>query len=56
MAFELFGEGQIGKLSAKGLVTEEGEAIEGEALAEVTIIGRVTCIVLEITPEHRPTI
>ncbi|MEJ4044302.1 hypothetical protein [Erwinia sp. SLM-02] len=56
VAFELFGEGRIGKLSVRALITEEGEAIEGEALDEVTIIGRVTHIALEITPEHRPTI
>ncbi|MFG1172181.1 hypothetical protein AAFN90_00945 [Erwiniaceae bacterium CAU 1747] len=56
VAFELFGEGRIGKLSGSALITEDGEAIEGEALEEVTIIGRVTYIALEITPEHRPTI
>lgn len=56
VAFELFGEGQLGKLSGRALITEDGEAIEGEALDEVTIIGRVTHIALEITQEHRPTI
>lgn len=56
VAFELFGEGHIGKLSGRALITEDGEAIEGEALNEVTFIGRVTHIALEITPEHRPTI
>lgn len=56
VAFELFGEGHIGKLLGRALITEDGEAIEGEALDEVTIIGRVTHIALEITPEHRPTI
>ena len=56
VAFELFGEGHIGKLLGRALITEDGEAIEGEALDEVTIIGRVTHIALEITPEHRPII
>lgn len=56
VAFELFGEGYIGKLMGRSLITEDGEAIEGQALEDVVMLGVVTWIVLDILEQHRPTI
>lgn len=36
------GEVQFVKLAGKALISEDGEAIEGSALEEVKVIGRVT--------------
>ncbi|KQN53223.1 hypothetical protein [Erwinia sp. Leaf53] len=56
VAFELFGEGHIGKLMGESLITEEGEAIEGQALEDVVLLGCVTWIVLEVLERREPTI
>ena len=55
MAFELFGEGHIGKLMGQSLITEEGEAIEGQALEDVVMLGCVTWIVLDVMERREPT-
>lgn len=36
------GRSQFAKLRGKGLITEDGEAIEGAATEEVEVMGRVT--------------
>ena len=36
------GHTQFAKLMGKGLITDDGEAIEGSALEEVEVLGRVT--------------
>ncbi|NKG32510.1 DNA polymerase V [Erwinia rhapontici] len=47
LCYEMFGELAIGKMMGGCIITPEGEAIEGEALSEVIVIGKV---VLTITP------
>lgn len=37
----LYGETQFAKLYAGVFITEDGEAVEGEALEDVIVIGRV---------------
>lgn len=51
------GEVQFVKLAGKALITEDGEAIEGSALEEVVVIGRVTFfIILALSDDSYPTI
>ena len=42
------GNNQIAKLMGKSLITEDGEAIEGEALDDVTVAGVVTHIIVDV--------
>ncbi|SBW48787.1 Uncharacterised protein [Klebsiella pneumoniae] len=42
------GHNQIAKLMGKSLITEDGEAIEGEALDDVTVSGVVTHIIVDV--------
>ncbi|RKQ38413.1 hypothetical protein [Enterobacter sp. R1(2018)] len=36
------GQNQFAKIMGRSLITEDGEAIEGEAVEEVIVLGRVT--------------
>ncbi len=38
----------------QAIITEEGEAIEGESLEDVTIVGKVTYEVLCMHEDRRP--
>lgn len=42
MLFLCDGHTQFAKLMGKSLITDDGEAIEGTALEEVEVLGRVT--------------
>ncbi|HFP9276927.1 TPA: hypothetical protein ACHOYS_002023 [Klebsiella quasipneumoniae subsp. similipneumoniae] len=42
------GHNQIAKLMGKSLITEDGEAIEGEALDDVIVAGVVTHIIVDV--------
>lgn len=51
------GEVQFVKLAGKALITEDGEAIEGSALEEVVVIGRVTFFIIRaLSDDSYPTI
>ncbi|KQN56712.1 hypothetical protein [Erwinia sp. Leaf53] len=56
VAFELFGSGYVGKLMGGALITEDGEAIEGQALEDVQLLGVVTWVLHETREWLRPTI
>jgi len=49
ICYEIFGEVAIGKMMGRAIITPDGDAIEGEALSEVIVIGTV---VLTITQHH----
>jgi len=56
LAFEIFGESQIGKLMGQSIITPDGEAYEGEAMEEVKVLGVVTSIIIRLSEDDRPTI
>lgn len=49
LCYEIFGEQGIGKLMGGCIVTPDGEVIEGEALSEVIVMGKV---ILTITQHY----
>lgn len=49
ICYEIFGEVAIGKFMGRAIITPDGDAIEGEALSEVIVIGTV---VLTITQHY----
>lgn len=49
IAFQHMGYSEIGKVYRHSIITPDGEALEGEALKEVIVIGKVT---LEVKALH----
>ncbi|QSW37538.1 hypothetical protein KQ929_08840 [Leclercia pneumoniae] len=47
---------QFAKLQGRSLITDDGEAIEGEAMGEVGVLGRVTFFINRVLEDDRPTI
>lgn len=56
VAFELFGINQFGRVYPACIITEDGEAVEGDALEEVRVIGVVTTEVTCLYDRYRPVI
>lgn len=56
VAFEMLGQNYFGKIMGRSIITEDGDALEGEALEDVVVIGVVTDIVVRLETEERPTI
>jgi len=50
------GEAAIGRFMYQAIITEEGEAIEGESLEDVTIVGKVAYEVLRMHDDVRSVI
>lgn len=46
------GHNQIAKIMGKSLITEDGEAIEGEALDDVTVAGVVTFTICDVRSDN----
>ncbi|GJL38698.1 hypothetical protein TUM17576_55180 [Enterobacter hormaechei] len=45
VVLSLYGRQQFAKLMGQAFITEDGEAIEGESLEDVIVVGRVTYFV-----------
>lgn len=45
VVLSLYGRQQFAKLMGRSFITEDGEAIEGESLEDVIVVGRVTYFV-----------
>lgn len=56
VCYELFGEVGIEKLMRGSLNTMDGEAIEGEVLADLVVLGSLILTITQHYDEHRPTI
>lgn len=56
VAFQKAGYPMLGKWHPHSLITEDGEALEGETLEDVIVIGKVTVEVLSLNDESRSTI
>lgn len=50
------GQTQFAKLMGKALITDDGEAIEGAALEEVEVLGRVTFFINRALDDDCPAI
>ncbi|WMY75430.1 hypothetical protein RHD99_05580 [Buttiauxella selenatireducens] len=50
------GNSQFARIQGNAFITEDGEAIEGEALDDVVIIGKVTKTILSVLQDDRPVI
>ncbi len=48
------GRTQFAKLRGRALITDDGEAIEGEAAEEVEVMGRVTYFINSADADDRP--
>ncbi|WP_312343866.1 hypothetical protein [Leclercia sp.] len=48
------GRTQFAKLRGRALITDDGEAIEGEAAEEVEVMGRVTFFINSTDADDRP--
>ncbi|NIF20245.1 phage repressor protein [Candidatus Pantoea multigeneris] len=54
VAFQWEGNPMLGKWYPKHLMTEDGEAIEGEALEEVIVLGKIVCEILTLERNEGP--
>jgi len=50
------GQTQFARFMGKALITEDGEAIEGDAAEEVEVMGRVTFFINSTDADYVPTI
>lgn|GEM_PF-1869505 len=56
IAYILYGIITIGKYLSEAIITEEGEVVEGAALEEVDVIGKVIYEILSMHEYNRPVI
>lgn len=56
VVISLYGATQFAKLMGQAFITEDGEAIEGEALEDVIVVGRVTYFVNRAGEDECPVI
>jgi len=56
VVISLYGATQFAKLMGQSFITEEGEAIEGESLEDIVVIGRVTYFVNRAGEDDCPVI
>ncbi len=56
VAFQFDDYPQLGKLFSTGIITQDGETIDGEGLEGIIVLGKVTAEVLSVHEPSRPTI
>lgn len=56
VAFQYDGYPMIGILFASGLITPDGETLEGEVMERIIVLGKVTATILDDDDPYRPTI
>ena len=56
VAFQYDGYPMVGKLFASGLITQDGETIDGGGLEGIIVLGKVTATIVDDDDECRPTI
>ncbi len=56
VAFQLGDYPQIGKLFSSGIITSDGETIDGEGLEGIIVLGKVTAEITAVHEPSRPTI
>jgi DNA polymerase V len=55
VAFQLGEFPQLGKLFSTGIITSDGETIDGEGLQEIIVLGKVTAEIVAVHEPSRPT-
>lgn len=50
------GNSQSARIQGNAFITDDGEAIEGEALDDLVIIGKVTMTIVNVKQDHSPVI
>lgn len=56
VAFQYDGYPMIGILFASGLITPDGETLEGEVMERIIVLGKVTATIFDDDEPYRPTI
>ncbi|PAW36301.1 phage repressor protein [Pantoea vagans] len=56
VAFQLGDYPQVGKLFSSGIITSDGETIDGEGMDGIIVLGKVTAEVVSVHEPSRPTI
>lgn len=56
VAFQYDSYPMVGKLFASGLITQDGETIDGKGLEGIFVLAKVTATIQEDDDECRPTI
>lgn len=56
MLIQFCGSTQFAKLQGRSFITADGEAIEGEALEDAIVLGKVVKIILSVSEDERPII
>ncbi|MCW0939168.1 MULTISPECIES: phage repressor protein [Pantoea] len=56
VAFQLGNYSQLGKLFSTGIITHDGETIDGEGLEGIIVLGKVTATIVAVYDPFRPTI
>ena len=56
VAFQFEDYPQIGKLFPSGIITQDGETIDGEGMEGIIVLGKVTAEVVSVYEPLRPTI
>lgn len=56
VAFQLGELPQLGRLFRTGIITSDGETIDGEGLEGIIILGKVTATVISVYEPCRPTL
>lgn len=54
IAFQLGEHPQLGRLFSSGIITSDGETIDGEGMEGIIVLGKVTCEVLSVWLGNRP--
>lgn len=56
VAFQLGDYSQLGRLFSTGIITSDGETIDGEGLEGIIVLGKVTAEIVAVYEPHRPTV
>lgn len=56
VAFQLADYSQLGRLFRTGIITSDGETIDGEGLEGIVVLGKVTAEIIAVYESCRPTI
>ena len=56
IAFQIGEFPQLGRLFTTGIITSDGETIDGEGLEGIVVLGKVTAEVLTVYETYRPII
>ncbi len=56
VAFQLGEHSQLGRLFRTGIITQDGETIDGEGLEGIIVLGKVTATIMAVYEPLRPKI